>query len=359
VNSVHVVVPAGIDDPARVSGGNRYDREVCDDLRRAGWQVTEIAAAGSWPRPDAPALAALARALDALPDDALVLADGLVASAARSVLVPRSSRLRVVVLVHMVFGGDAVDPDDESAVLGAARAVVTTSHWTRGRLLDRYDLPAAGVHVAHPGTEPAPVSPRTAGGGRLLCVGTLAPVKGQDLLLAALGDLPGLPWRCTLVGSRDRDPGFAAGLDRRAAATGIGERVRMTGVCTGESLRRRYQAADLLVVPSRAETYGMAVTEALAAGLPVLAARVGGLPESVGCTAAGPPGLLVPPANPAALGAALARWLSDRGLRDRLRDAALLRRQSVAGWATTGTRIREVLVAVGAEPDAPAIRVDR
>ncbi|MGY1835148.1 glycosyltransferase family 4 protein [Blastococcus sp. SYSU DS0510] len=356
---VRVVVPAGIDDPARVSGGNRYDRAVCDDLRRAGWRVTEIAAEGAWPRPGPPALDALAGALDALPDDALVLADGLVASAARTVLVPRSRRLRLVVLVHMVFGGDAVGADDEGAVLAAARAVVTTSHWTRGRLLDRYGLPAAGVHVAQPGTGPAPVSPRSAGGGRLLCVGTLAPVKGQDLLLAALADVAALPWRCTLVGSRDRHPRFAASLERRAAATGIGDRVRITGVRTGEALRRRYQEADLLVVPSRAETYGMVVTEALAAALPVLATRVGGLPESVGRTAAGPPGLLVPPADPAALGAALARWLSDRGLRDRLRDAALLRRAELPGWPATGARIREVLGAAGAEPAAPAVRVDR
>ncbi|MCF6744537.1 glycosyltransferase family 4 protein [Blastococcus sp. KM273128] len=356
---VHVVVPAGIDEPARVSGGNRYDREVCDDLRRAGWQVTEIAADGAWPGPDPPALAALARALDGVADGALVLADGLVASAARAVLEPRSRRLRLVVLVHMVFGGDAVGAGDEAAVLGAARAVVTTSDWTRRRLLDRYDLPAAAVHVAHPGTRPAPVSPPSAGGGRLLCVGTLAPVKGQDLLVAALGGLAGLPWWCTLVGSRDRCPRFTAALERRVAAAGLGDRVRITGVRTGEALRRTFQEADLLVVPSRAETYGMVVAEALAAGLPVLATRVGGLPESLGGTAAGLPGFLVPPDDDAALRAALAAWLTDRALRGRLRDAALLRRAELPGWPATGTRIRKVLSAVGAEPPAPAIRVDR
>lgn len=353
VTHVHVVVPAGIDDLTRVSGGNRYDREVCDDLRRAGWQVTEIAVEGSWPRPDPRAPAALARALDGLADGALVLADGLVASAARAVLVPRSRRLRLVVLVHMVFGGDAVGAGDEAAVLGAARAVVTTSHWTRRRLLDRYDLPAAAVHVAHPGTRPAPVSPPSAGGGRLLCVGTLAPVKGQDLLVAALGGLAGLPWRCTLVGSGDRCPRFTAALDRRISATGLGDRVWVTGVRTGAALRRRFQEADLLVVPSRAETYGMVVTEALAAGLPVLATRVGGLPESLGRSAAGLPGLLVPPDDHAALRAALAAWLTDRDLRDRLRDAALLRRQDLPGWPATGTRIREVLSAVALNRPRP------
>jgi hypothetical protein len=159
VNDVHVVVPAGIDDPARVSGGNRYDRKVCDGLRDGGWTVAELPAPGSWPRPDAAALDGLARSLDALPAGALVVVDGLIASAARTVLVPRSGRLCLVVLVHMVFGGNAVAERDERAVLAAARAVVTTSAWTRRHLLDRYPLEPGRVHVARPGTETTTASP--------------------------------------------------------------------------------------------------------------------------------------------------------------------------------------------------------
>ena len=357
MSGVHVVVPAGIDDPARVSGGNRYDREVCDDLRDAGWSVTEIAAEGPWPRPDALAQTSLARSLDALPDAALVLVDGLIASAARAVLVPRSERLRLVVLVHMVLGGDAVPERDESAVLAVARAVVTTSAWTRRRLLGRYPLPALRVHVARPGTEWAPVSPRTPGGGRLLCVGTLSPLKGQDLLLDALGGVVGLPWRCTVVGPLDRDPRFVSSLARRATATGIADRVRMLGTRTPAALRLEYQDADLLVVPSRAESYGMVVTEALAAGVPVVATAVGGIPESVGRTSCGVPGLLVPPDDSAALAAALVRWLTDAGLRRRLQEAALRRRETLPDWRRTGECLRRVLATVQAEPDPREIRV--
>jgi glycosyltransferase involved in cell wall biosynthesis len=359
VSTVWVVVPAGIDDAARVSGGNRYDRAVCDALRDAGWSVSEIAVEGAWPRPDAPALARLALALDALPDGAVVLVDGLIASAARAVLAPPSERLRLrlVVLVHMVFGGDAVPERDEAAVLALARAVVTTSDWTRRRLLARYPLPADRVHVAHPGSEPAPVSPRTPDGGRLLCVGTLSPLKGQDLLLDALADVAGLPWRCTLVGPLDRDPHFVASLGRRATATGIADRVRMPGTRTGAALRREMEDADLLVVPSRAETYGMVVPEALAAGVPVLATAVGGLPEALGHTSDGRPGILVAPDDPAALAAGLARWLTDARLRDRLRGAALRRREALPGWRSAGGCIGRVLAAVAAEPDPPEIRV--
>jgi glycosyltransferase involved in cell wall biosynthesis len=356
VSRVHLVVPAGISDPARVSGGNRYDAEVCAGLRTGGWTVAEIAVPGAWPRPGAPALDALARSLEALEDGALVLADGLIASAAGPVLLPRSTRLRLVVLVHMVFGGDAVPDADEAAVLAAARAVVTTSDWTRRELLDRYRLPPHRVHVAHPGTRRVPVGDGTADGGRLLTVGALAPHKGQDLLLTALAGIAALPWRCTLVGPLDRDPAFVAWLERTAAAAGITDRLRLSGPLTGAALQQEYAGADLLVVPSRAETYGMVVTEALAAGLPVLAGRVGGVPEAIGSTAAGVPGLLVPPGDGDALAGALTRWLTDADLRDRLRQAARRRREELAPWSATAARIGSVLTAVDAEPDRTFLR---
>jgi glycosyltransferase involved in cell wall biosynthesis len=355
VTAVSVVVPVGIDDPARVSGGNRYDRRVCDALRDRGWTVREVAVPGTWPRPDPEAPRRLARSLDALPDGAAVLVDGLIASAAAAVLVPRAARLRLVVLVHMVFGGDAVPERDEAAVLTAARAVVTTSGWTRSRLCDRYRLPADGVHVARPGTDPADPGSPSRDGGRLLCVGTVSRLKGQDLLVTALAGL-GPGWRCRLVGPTDRDPGFAQELARRIARAGLGDRVRFAGLRTGAELDAEYRDADLLVVPSRTETYGMVVAEALATGLPVFATAVGGVSEALGCTAAGVPGLLVPAEDAAALTAALRQWLAEVALRDRLRRAALLRRETLTDWSTTGEEIAAVLRAVCAEPERPHVR---
>jgi len=356
VTGVHLVVPAGIDDPGRVSGGNRYDRRICDALRDTGWTVSEIAAPGSWPRPGREALGRLARSLDAVPDGATVLVDGLIASADGEVLVPRAARLRLVVLVHMVFGSDTVAEAEEAAVLTAARAVVTTSEWTRSRLLDRYPLPPGGVTVARPGTDSAAPGPQRTDGGRLLCVGTLSRIKGQDLLVSALADLSGPTWCCRLVGPPDRDPDFSGFLERRIAAVGLGDRVHLAGLRTGADLDAEYRDADLLVVPSRTETFGMVVAEALATGLPVLATAVGGIPEALGSTAAGPPGLLVPAEDEAALSAALRRWLADAALRDRLRRAALLRRETLTDWRATGERIGAVLRAVVAEPDRPHVR---
>ena len=120
--------------------------------------------------------------------------------------------------------------------------------------------------------------------------------------------------------------------------------MHFAGPLTGAELERAYAAADLLVLPSHAETYGMVVTEALARGLPVVASDVGGVTEALGHGRDGTrPGLLVPPGDPAALGAALRAWLGDAGLRGRLRRAARERRASLRGWPATTSVVAGVL----------------
>ena len=101
---IDVVVPEGIDDPARPSGGNTYDRRIYRGLTARGWRVREHAVSGSWPWPDAAAEDALARVVRGIRDGAVVLVDGLIASAAPNVLVPEARRLALVVLVHMPLG---------------------------------------------------------------------------------------------------------------------------------------------------------------------------------------------------------------------------------------------------------------
>jgi glycosyltransferase involved in cell wall biosynthesis len=252
--------------------------------------------------------------------------------------------------VHMPLGHRP--PDDEAAavrarereVLAAAAAVVTTSAWSRRRLGELYALPADRVHVAEPGVDAAGLAPGTAAGDALLCVASVTPDKGHDVLLDALATVRDLSWRCACVGSLDRDPAFADGVRRRARDGGLGDRVRFPGPRTGPELDRAYAGADLLVLASHAEAYGMVVTEALARGVPVLAAEVGGVAEALGHGPDGArPGLLVPPGDPEALGAALRAWLGDAELRGRLRRAARERRASLFGWHATTSVVAGVL----------------
>jgi glycosyltransferase involved in cell wall biosynthesis len=353
VMGVHVVVPAGVDDPTKPSGGNVFDRHACDGLVGLGWSVREHAVAGPWPQPTLAARAALGRAVSAIPDEALVLVDGLVASSVPDVLVPHARRLDLVVLVHMPLG-EAGTGDDaarvrrrEATVLSAAAAVVTPSRWTRQWLLDAYSLAPDRVHVVEPGVDDADLAPGTIDGGALLCVGAVAPHKGHDVLLAALGLVGDLPWRCVCVGALDIDPVFVERRSEQARRDGVAERVSFAGPRTGEDLAVSYAAADLLVLASTAEAYGMVVTEALARGIPVVGSRVGGVPEALGRTADGSmPGLLVPPGDPQALAAALRCWLVDDQLRRRLRESARQRRTTLTSWSATATRLSDVLQSV-------------
>jgi glycosyltransferase involved in cell wall biosynthesis len=350
VTAVHVVVPDGIDDPSRPSGGNTYDRQLCRGLSSRGWAVRERAVPGGWPRPAPASIAALADVVQRIPDDGVVLLDGLVASTAPEVLVTQARRLRMVVLVHMPLGHrPATDIAEEvrtreGAVLSAAAAVVTTSAWSRQRLLELYALPADRLHVAEPGVDAAELVTGTPAGGALLCVAAVTFDKGHDVLLDALAETLDLSWRCLCVGSLEGDPPFVAALERRARDDGLGDRVDFAGPRVGADLDHSYAAADLVVLASRAETYGMVLTEGLARGLPVIATDVGGLTEALGQGADGiRPGVLVPPGDHVQLGAALRAWLSDAELRERLRRAARERRESLSRWSNTASVIAGVL----------------
>jgi glycosyltransferase involved in cell wall biosynthesis len=346
---VHVIVPEGFDDPGQPTGGNIYDRHVCAGLAAAGWDVLVTTVAVAWPVPGPAARADLARIVSAIPDGATVLIDGLIASPAATDLLPHAGRMRMTVLLHMPLATgldthhDADAQRSERVVLRAASGVVTTSEWTRQQVLTRYAIPTRQVHVARPGIDQvaAPARPVR---GHLICVGVLSRHKGQDLLVEALAELGDMDWHCVLAGPLDRDPDFVEQLQARIRRLGYDHRVRLTGVLTGAVLSHAYTTADLLVAPSRSETYGMTVTEALAHGLPVIAAAVGGLPEALGFTADGThPGQLVPPGDPAALAAAIGDWLGDEHHRHRLRAAAQQRRSTLRGWDQTTREIASAL----------------
>ncbi|MFF0177356.1 glycosyltransferase family 4 protein [Micromonospora profundi] len=336
---VHVVLPGDIDDPATPSGGNSYDRRICAGLDEHGWSVREHPVPGEWPNPDPAARTALTRLLVDTPDDAVVLLDGLIASTVPDLLAPHTRRLRLVVLVHM-----PLDDEAEARALATARAVVTTSEWTRRRLLTRHRLPADRVRVAPPGVTPAPVATGSPSGDRLLCVAAVTHHKGHDVLVDALTTIAGRRWTLVCAGTLTREPDLVRLLRERLAAADLDDRVRLAGPLTPVALDAAYAAADLLVLPSRGETYGMVVTEALARGLPVLGTDVGGLPEALGHAPDGTrPGMLVPPDDPVALTGALTRWLDDGPLRDRLRHAALARRDTLSDWPVTTARLAAVL----------------
>lgn len=335
---VHFVVPRGVDDPERVSGGNVFDRRVRDGLSRIGWdvRVSQI---------DPDASSAAASILADVPDEGLVLIDGLVAIGSPAALEAEAARLRIVMLAHMVSHAFAdADPEaveGERRALRAAARVIVTSEWTRTQLIERKLVPSERIVVATPGSDDAPRAIGTRTGGSVLCVGVVAPHKGQDTLVEALGALGAAdPWRCTIAGSLTASPEFAQRVAGLAGETGVGDRITMTGVLTEGELDDAYRHADLVVAPSRTESYGMAIADALRRGIPVVASRIGGIPQTV---APGRAAILVPPDEPRAWSDVLGRWIADADLRARLTGEARRGRSGIPHWSTTADRVAETL----------------
>ncbi|MFI2436123.1 glycosyltransferase family 4 protein [Streptomyces sp. NPDC018693] len=359
LNTVHFVMPGGVDDPARPSGGNAYDRRICLDLPGFGWSVRRHLVDGAWPSPGAAARTELARTLRELPDGTVVLLDGLVACGVPEIVVPEAARLRLAVLVHLPLGDEtglaaevAAELDaKERTVLRAVPAVIATSEWAVRRLVSHHGLAPDRVHVAAPGADIAPLASGTDGVSRLLCVATVTPRKGQHRLVEALAAVTDLPWSCVCVGGLEQDPEYVAHLRGLIRQYGLQDRLHLAGPQAGAELDASYATADLMVLTSYAETYGMAVTEALARGIPVLATDVGGLPEAVGrAPDGGVPGILVPPEDPAALAAELRGWFGEADVRRRLKAAARGRRAALNGWATTARSVAGVLLRLPDEP---------
>ncbi|WP_434316241.1 glycosyltransferase family 4 protein [Leifsonia sp. P73] len=350
MTDVHFVVPDTIDDPLLVSGGNRYDQRVRDGLRAEGWTVHMLLVTGrgtGW----------TARALAALPEGALALVDGLLVSREPEAIVAHRSRLRIVVLAHMVAAptdpGDGMLGDGDLAALRAARRIVATSAWTRSQLLEQDAADPHRIVVARPGVDRAPATTASAGGGRLLCVAAVAPHKGQDLLLRALAGFADRDdWTCSLVGSLTVAPDFVAALTAVIDAAGLAGRIRFAGVLDPRALAEAYGEADLVVLPSRSESYGMAVAEALAHGVPVLATGVGGLPEAIARQDAA---MIVPPDDAWALRVVLQQWWASAARRDALKAAALEAREAGRRWEDTiavlSSALREAAVE-GLRPEA-------
>ncbi len=329
---VHVVVPAD-DQP---SGGNVYDRHATAGLAALGFDVRVRALAGTWPQPDDDARDRLAEVLASVPDGGAVLLDGLVACGVPESIGAHADRLRTAVLVHLPLAEETgLNPattarldNAERTTLRAADLVIATSPQAAQRLARHHGLHR--VRTAAPGTEPAALAPGTDGVSRLLCVASLTPRKGHDVLVEALANLP---LTCDFVGPAP-DP------DRVRRLIEHHEGIRWRGPLHGAELADAYASADLLVQPSLAETYGMAVTEALARGIPVIASAV---PDALGDG-----GLLLQPGDTAALTEALRRWSDDPDFRSRLRASSLRRRDQLPTWESTARQLAAALTSLEA-----------
>jgi glycosyltransferase involved in cell wall biosynthesis len=334
VSRVVFAVPGALTIP---TGGYAYDARIIAELRARGWQVEVLDLGDGFPRPSAQALAAARARLPALPRQDPIVIDGLAFGVLPDVATALAASHRLIALVHHPLALEAgLSPREaevlrgsECRALAAAKRVIVTSAFTARLIVSDYAVPPDRVTIVRPGNDR--VAPGRGSGQEtvsLLAVGAIAPRKGYDVLLAALASLQDQPWRLTIVGDRSRDPDTAARLDADLAQLKLTDRVRCTGAVSAEQLAEFYSSADLFVLASRFEGYGMAFAEAIAYGLPVIGTTAGAIAETVPASA----GVLVPPDDIAVFSAALRQLIEDPSRRRRLAASARAAAAELPTW---------------------------
>jgi len=328
------------------TGGYGYDGRIVAGLRAAGWSVSVAELDPGFPRPTPAALEHAARTLAAIPDDTVVLVDGLALGAMPIEAEHHSRRLRLVAIVHHPLALETgLDPvtaarleASERRALAAVRRVVVTSGAT-ARTLAGYGVAAARIAVVEPGTDAAPLA-RGSGGStlQLLAVASIVPRKGHEILVRALAALRDARWRLACAGSLERDPATVERVRALVSDRRLDDRVSFVGELDEVGLNEYYDAADLFVLPTLYEGYGMAVAEAVARGLPVVATATGAIGEF-----AQGAGLFAPPGDEDAFAKLLSRALLDARLRAELAEGARRARERLQSWDEASRRMAEVV----------------
>jgi glycosyltransferase involved in cell wall biosynthesis len=335
-------------DLATPTGGYGYAREVIASLRARGWEVEVVNLGDGFPHVDADQRAHARQSLLSAPKDVPVVVDGLALGVLADEAQAASRSHCLVGLVHHPLASETgLAPElanalrvSETRALGAIRHVITTDHSTAAILSADYAVAPARISVALPGTRRMSRPPaHREGPARILAVGAIVPRKGYDLLVRALAALREFDWHLTLVGDRTRSPEAVGKLDRLISELGLGQQIICTGAVSAGQLDVLHGNADLFVQSSWFEGYGMALADAIAYGLPVVATRTGAAPRLVVPDA----GLLITPGDLVALTHALRLLISDTVVRERYAMMARAAAQNLPTWQDTVQVFEQVL----------------
>jgi glycosyltransferase involved in cell wall biosynthesis len=337
MNDLAFLVPGPLD---QIAGGYLFDRRIVEGLRALGRGVTVHELPGRFPEADATARRAAAAVLAALPAGAAAVIEGWALDGFADCFAKETKRLRLLVLVHHPLAVETGLGEEESRrfaalearLLPLARGVLCPSARSAAAVR-AYGVAEERVALALPGTEkPERLPDRSARSGplRLLSVATVTRRKGHLLLVEALAALKDREWRLRCVGSLTREPETAAAVRRAVAERRLKRCMTLAGEWPPDRLGVAYKEADVFVLPSYHEGYGMAFAEALAWGLPIVGTEAGAIPEVVPASA----GLLVPPGDALALAAALGRFRDEPGLRERQAQGAGVAGAALPEWGT-------------------------
>ena len=336
------IVPGRLD---QLTGGYLYDHKIIDGLRTLGHPIRVIELASHNRE----------TALAELSDGTTTVIDGLALLDLEQAVTAHWHRLRLVGLIHHPLAEETGLPRIaakrlrrlETVMLRRFCGVICPSSKT-AVAVESYGIPFDRILVIPPGTAKPrwPLRPRHGPLRSLLCVASLIPRKGHQVLVAALSRVRNLDWQLLCIGSLDRDPRTAGATRQMISKVGLGDRISLAGEQPPHLVMRAYRAADIFVLSSFHEGYGMAFAEALAHGLPIIATHAGAIPDTVPHEA----GLLVPPGNPGALAQALRRMITRPEVASGLAAGSRAAGARLPDWRQAASRWEKALALLIAVP---------
>ena len=334
-----------------LTGGYLYDKRIIGGLRELGWDVQALSLDPSFPWPSEDVCQKSLAALSAVKASRLLVVDGLALGALGAQVKAIASVRPYVALVHHPLALESGLSSEQAQLLfhseyqalEHAHGVIVTSPTTALTVQEQFHVPQGKIHVVLPGIDRAPIKPRPRSASepiRLLSVGAIVPRKAFDVLIHALSILKALPWHLTIVGDDTRAPETSAQVRTLIQTSGLSDRVRLAGSVQPEALTACYADADAFVSASRYEGYGMALAEALACGLPIIATTGGAVIQTVPAET----GLLVAPDSPEALAQAIERLITDDDKRNAMAQAARAHANSLPTWRQSAERFATALI---------------
>ena len=342
---VHFLIPG---DLRTRSGGYGYDRQIVGGLRKLGWEVLVYELDAGFPQPDVRAVDEVRAILAAIPCGCIVVVDGLALGGMPELMEKHTRRLVLVALIHHPLALETGLKRwvaqrlawGESRALSVMHRIIVTSATTANGLSDD-GIDRQRIGIVNPGTIPR--TTRAFGSMNktptLLSVGALIPRKGHLVLLEALSHVANRVWRLKCVGALDRSPETVSAVKAQIRSLGMMDRVSLVGEVSDRALQELYRTSDVFALASLWEGYGMAFSEALSYGLPIVATTAGAIPQTVTSGA----GLLAAPGDASALGRAFATVLDQEDLRKQMADAAWSAGSSLPTWQQASAVFSEEL----------------
>lgn len=339
------------------TGGYIYDRQVMDRLRDAGWRVDYIELPATFPFPSAGDVDLSIALLNAREDGIPVLVDGLAWGAVPHELASRVRGPVVALCHHPLALENGIDAriaehfrDNEAMNLALAARIVVTSAMTAETLALDFSVPRERIAIAEPGTQrfarAAGSKEGMAGDGAvaLLAVGSIIARKGYDVLVEALASTRDLPWTLRLAGSQERASDVARNLRASVRRHSLEDRIVLLGEVGDAALAAAYGSADVFVLSSHYEGYGMVLAEAMAHGLAIVTTTGGAAATTVPDDAA----IKVAPGDAKAMAGALRAVVADATLRRKLSDASWRAGRALPTWTDTAALVASAIQSAGA-----------